>query len=177
LALWAGGGGGGHLARLLAAAGADLIVNDIDESKRALAAEIGARWTDAATALTADVDVLAPCALGGILNHESVSAVRARVVAGAANNQLASDEVADLLGGHGILWAPDFIANAGGIINIAVERDPGGYSPERAEERVRGIADTMRTVYDMAGGGNTLTAAMELARQRLAEAGRETAPA
>jgi leucine dehydrogenase len=160
---------GGRLARLLAAQGARLMVSDIDEGKRALADEIGATWTDPVSAITADVDVLAPCALGGLLNHESIAAIRARVVAGAANNQLASDDVAGLLGEHGILWAPDFVANAGGIINIAVEREPGGYSEERAEERVRGIADTMRLILDKAVGGNTLAAAMELARERLAQ--------
>ena len=160
---------GGRLARLLAQDGARLIVSDIDESKRALADEIGAEWTDPASAITADVDVLAPCALGGVLNHESLPAIRARVVAGAANNQLASDDVAELLGAHGILWAPDFVANAGGIINIAVEREPGGYSPERADERVRGIAGTLRLILDRANGGNTLAAAMEIARERLSE--------
>jgi leucine dehydrogenase len=164
---------GGHLARLLAAGGAQLLVTDIDESKRALAEELGATWTDPATALTAEVDVLAPCALGGALNHESVPALRARIVAGAANNQLVSDDIADLLPQHGILWAPDFVANAGGIINIAVEREPGGYSEDRAEERVRAIADTMRLLYDKADGGNTLAAAMEVARERIAEAARD----
>jgi leucine dehydrogenase len=167
---------GGHLARLLSEGGAELLVTDIDESKRGLAEEIGATWTDPVSALTADVDVLAPCALGGVLNHQSVPALRARVVAGAANNQLASDDVASLLAQHGILWAPDFVANAGGIINIAVEREPGGYSEARAEERVRGIADTMRLLFEKAGdGGNTLAAAMEVARERLAEGEQERA--
>ena len=161
---------GGHLARLLAGGGAELSVTDIDASKRSLADEIGARWVDPLEAPLLDVDVLAPCALGGVLDHESVPQLRCRVVAGAANNQLASDDVADLLAARGILWAPDFVANAGGIINIAVEREPGGYSEERAEERVRGIADTLRTLFDLADGGNTLRAAMDLAHQRLAEA-------
>ena len=74
----------------------------------------------------ADVDVLAPCALGGIFTHDSVDRVRAQVIAGAANNQLADDTVADLLAAGGVLWAPDFVANAGGIINIAVALEPSG---------------------------------------------------
>ena len=91
-------------------------------------------------------------------------------VAGAANNQLADDPIADLLAERGILWAPDFVANAGGIINISVELEPEGYDARRARRRVRGIGDTLRAIYDGAAGGMTpLTAAMELARRRLAE--------
>ena len=67
------------------------------------------------------VDVLAPCALGGVLDHVTVPRLRCRIVAGAANNQLADESVADLLSDRQILWAPDFVANAGGIINIAEE--------------------------------------------------------
>jgi leucine dehydrogenase len=92
-------------------------------------------------------------------------------VAGAANNQLADDAVADLLHARGILWAPDFVANAGGIINIAVELE-GRYEPRRARARVRGIADTLREIYDISARMATtpLTAAMELARKRLTAA-------
>ena len=124
-----------------------------------------------AQALVAGVDVLAPCALGGVLDHETVPRLQAQVVAGAANNQLADDAVADLLAARGILWAPDFVANAGGIINISVELEPEGYAPARARIRVRGIGDTLRTLFDVAGAGSMtpLTAAMELARRRLAD--------
>jgi leucine dehydrogenase len=122
-------------------------------------------------ALLAPVDVLVPSALGGVLDHESVPRLQAQAIAGAANNQLADDGVADLLHARGILWAPDFVANAGGIINISVELEPGGYDPGRARERVRAIGDTLRDVYDRAaaGGMTPLTAAMELARSRLAD--------
>jgi leucine dehydrogenase len=120
----------------------------------------------------AEVDVLAPCALGGILDDETVPALRCPVVAGAANNQLADDRIADLLHGRGILWAPDFVANAGGIVNISIELEPAGYDPRRARERVRGIGDTLGAVFANARaiGATPLTAAMELARRRLAEA-------
>jgi leucine dehydrogenase len=163
---------GGHLARGLANGGAELLVADIDPAKRELARELGAEWTDPDTALLADVDVLAPCALGGILDDRSVPGLRCRVIAGAANNQLASEAVADLLAARDILWAPDFVANAGGIVNIAIELEPGGYAPERAEPAVRAIGDTMRRILDDAAaiGATPLTAAMELARRRLAEA-------
>lgn len=159
-----------RLAKLLARGGAKLVLSDIDPAKRADAQALGARWMRPARALTAAVDVLAPCALGGVLDHETVPAVQAPAIAGAANNQLADESIADLLARRGILWAPDFVANAGGIINISVELEPGGYDPERARERVDGIADTLRAVYDASGNGTTpLAAATALARRNLGE--------
>jgi len=159
-----------RLARLLAKKGAALVVADIDERKRADADKLGARWLAPDRALAAEVDVLAPCALGGVLNEDTVPRIQAPVIAGAANNQLADESVADLLARRDILWAPDFVANAGGIINISVELERGGYDPRRARSRVHGIGDTLRAIYDAAAGGMTpLTAAMELARRRLAE--------
>jgi len=162
---------GGKLARLLADAGADLIVSDVDDGRRALADELGARWTDPDAALLAEVDVVAPCALGGVLDDDSVPALHCRVIAGAANNQLAADAIAVQLAERGIVWAPDFVANAGGIINIAVELE-GTYDAERAEANVRRIADTTREIFDHAesSGATPLAAAMEIARRRLAEA-------
>jgi leucine dehydrogenase len=163
---------GARIARLLARAGAELLVADIDEGKRALADQLGARWVTPDKALAAGVDVYAPCALGGVLDHETVPELQCPVVAGAANNQLADDGIADLLGARDILWAPDFVANAGGIINIAVEFEPGGYDDKRAKARVRGIGDTLGRVFDDARsmGATPLTAAMELARRNLATA-------
>ena len=159
-----------RLARLLGRRGATLLVADIDERKRAEAERLGARWAAPDRALGAEVDVLAPCALGGVLNDETVPRLQAPVIAGAANNQLADDSIADRLAQRGILWAPDFVANAGGIINISVELRPEGYDPALARRRVQGIGDTLRAIYDAAAGGMTpLTAAMELARRRLAE--------
>jgi leucine dehydrogenase len=163
---------GGVLARLLAEGGAQLVVADIDERRRALADELGARWTDPATALTADVDVVAPCALGGVLDADTVPRLRCRAIAGAANNQLAAEDVGEQLSEREILWIPDFVANAGGIINIAVELEPEGYSAERAEARVRAVGDTVRLILDHAEAAGTtpLAAAMEIARRRVAEA-------
>ena len=159
-----------RLARLLARRGAKLLVADIDARKREEAARLGARWVRPEKALLAPVDVMAPCALGAVLDHESVPALQAPVVAGAANNQLADESVADLLAHAGVLWAPDFVANAGGIINISVELEPGGYDPRLARERVRGVGDTLRSIYDAAAGGMTpLAAAMELARMNLSD--------
>jgi leucine dehydrogenase len=159
---------GGELARRLATAGARLTVCDVDPSRRALAAELGASWVEPDAALDVEADVLAPCALGGTLDHESVPRLRAPIVAGAANNQLASDDAADALSERGILWAPDFIANAGGLIAVADELQ--GFDRERVERGVLRIADTLRDVYERAeaAGTNTLIAAYELAGERLA---------
>jgi leucine dehydrogenase len=161
---------GSRVARRCAASGARLLLADVDQHKRALAEQLGARWLSPETALVAECDVLAPCALGGVLNEDTVPQLRCRVIAGAANNQLAHDAIAELLQARGILWAPDFIVNAGGLINIAQELE--GYNAARARERVRGIADVLARVFDEADaiGATPLTAAMELARQRLAAA-------
>ncbi len=163
---------GGALARGLAAGGAALVLADVAPAKRALADELGAAWAEPGDALRAEVDVVAPCALGGVLDDESVPALRCRAVAGAANNQLASDELAGALQARGILWAPDFVANAGGVINIAVEFEPEGYAAERARARVLAVGDTLRAVFDMAEAAGTtpLAAAQTLARRRLDEA-------
>jgi leucine dehydrogenase len=163
---------GGRLAELLAADGAQLLLADIDERRRAMADRLGARWTDHESALTADVDVVAPCALGGVLDERTVPLLRCRAIAGAANNQLADDTVDGMLAARGILWVPDFVANAGGIINISVELEPEGYDPARAEARVRAVGDTVRTVLDHAEatGSTPLAAAMEIAHRRVDEA-------
>lgn len=162
---------GSRIAKLCDHGGAKLVLADVDERKRALAEQLGARWISPERALAADVDVLAPCALGGLLDDDSVPLLRCRIVAGAANNQLATESVADLLAARGILWAPDFVVNAGGLINIAQEVD--GYDASVARRRVRGIAQTLSQIFDaaQASGATPLTAAMELARRRLAGRG------
>ena len=146
-----------RLARLLARRGAKLVVADIDARKREDAARLGARWVKPEKAMLAAVDVLAPCALGAVLDDESVPALQAPVVAGAANNQLADESVADLLARRGVLWAPDFVANAGGIINISVELEPGGYDPRLARERV--ARDRRHAALDLRRGGRRHDAA------------------
>ena len=161
---------GSRLAKRCHRAGARLIVSDVDASRRRLAEQLGARWVPPERALEADAEILAPCALGGVLDDEIVPRLRCQIVAGAANNQLADDRVADMLSARGVLWAPDFVVNAGGLINIAEELR--GYEPAAARGRVRGIADTLRQIFDDAESmsATPLTAAMELARRRLAEA-------
>jgi leucine dehydrogenase len=158
---------GERVARLCARAGATLTLSDVDEGKRPLADQLGARWTDPVDALEADVDVQAPCALGAIFDHDTVPRLRCQIVAGAANNQLADDGIAELMVSRSILWAPDFVANAGGLINIAAER--GGYDPGRARRQVRRIGETLHEIFDRAqrAGSTPLAAATELAQTRL----------
>jgi leucine dehydrogenase len=167
---------GERLARLLAREGAKVLLADIDGSKKTLAKELkGARWTDPTTALLAEVDIVAPCALGGMVNGHSVQRLRCAIVCGSANNQLAHDGLAEDLAERGILYAPDFIANAGGLINVATELDPEGYDPARTKRRALGIEETMDHIYDEAAHSKTtpLATAYALARRRLAEAGAE----
>jgi len=161
---------GGALARGLAEGGASLLLADVVGEKRALADELGAAWAEPGEALRADVDLVAPCALGGVLDDESVPELRCRAIAGAANNQLATDAIAEALHARGILWTPDFVANAGGIINIGVELEPEGYDTGRARDRVLAVGDTVRTLLAAAArdGVTPLAAAMALARERLA---------
>jgi leucine dehydrogenase len=158
---------GSRVAKLCAKDGAKLLLADVDRSKRKLAEELGASWGTPTRALGAKVDVLAPCALGGFLDDETVPRLRCRVIAGAANNQLADDRIGDLLADRQILWAPDFVVNAGGIINIVEELDE--YNPATARKRVRRIADTLGEIFDHAEKMSVtpLAAANELARARL----------
>ncbi len=160
---------GMRLAKGLLRAGARVLGADVDRSRQAELRAAGGRWIAPDRALTTAADVLAPCALGGVLDDETIPELQVPVIAGAANNQLADDSMAELLARRGILWAPDFVANAGGIVNIAVELEEEGYDPRRARERVRGIGDTLRRVLDDAdaAGSTPLTAAAELARRRL----------
>jgi leucine dehydrogenase len=164
------------VARLVSRAGAKVLLTDIDTSKRSVAGELrNTRWTDPTTALLAEVDILAPCALGGVIDGHSVDRLRCTIVCGAANNQLAHDGIADDLAARGILYAPDFIANAGGLINVATELDPEGYDLARTKRRALGIEQTMEQIYDEAERASVtpLVAAYALARRRLAEAGTE----
>lgn len=163
---------GEHLARELAAAGAQLLLADVDISKRSLAEELaGARWVTPQEALTAAVDVLAPCALGDVIDREGVAALRCAIVCGAANNQLADGSIAERLHARGILYAPDFIVNAGGLINVSLEL--GEYDAAlaaRRTARIEAVFDAL--LAEAAAAGTTpLEAAIRLARIRLAGAG------
>lgn len=158
---------GSRLARRLAEAGAELIVTDIDEGKRAVARELGARWIEPDGAECAECDVLAPCALGGEIDEANVGRLRCAIVCGSANNVLTHERLAEDLAERGILYAPDFIANAGGLIHVY--REIRGYSEERARQLAVGIEGTMERILEVAEERSItpLRAAYELARERL----------
>jgi leucine dehydrogenase len=125
---------GAHLCRLLHEAGAKLLVADVDsDNLRSVCEQVPAEIVAPDDILSSDADVLAPCALGNVLNSETIPQIRATVVAGAANNQLASAEDGTRLAVRGILYAPDYVINAGGVISVAHE-----YLGNSTEERVRG---------------------------------------
>jgi glutamate dehydrogenase/leucine dehydrogenase len=164
---------GAHLARLLAADGARLTLSDRAAGRaETLAVELGATVVAPDVALELECDVLAPCALGPVIDIERVPRLRCRAICGAANNQLAGLDVDDALAASGIVYAPDFVVNAGGIINLAEER--GGYSRERALAKAVGIEATTDAVLARAhaDGVPPGRAAEALARERIAREGR-----
>ena len=118
------------------------------------------------------LDVYAPCALGGALDDETVAALSASIVCGAANNQLAHPGVEKLLEEQGILYAPDYVVNAGGLIQVADELE--GFSFERAKQRATGIFDTTKAVFKLATdeGVPPAVAADRLAERRMSEVSR-----
>jgi leucine dehydrogenase len=163
---------GSHLARLLADAGARVALADVNPDRvDALVGEIDAQAVPVERALEEPCDVLAPCALGGVLNEATIPRLQCRAVCGAANNQLADAADDDALAARGILYAPDFVVNAGGIINLAEEFV--GYDRERARARTAKIADTVRRVFELARDEGVAPgrAAQELARRRIAREG------
>ena len=138
---------GGGLARHLAREGARLTLADVDRAKaERLAGELGADVVDATTILSTEADVVSPCALGAVLDEESIAALRCAVVAGGANNQLATPADGDHLHARGILYAPDYVINAGGIINVSLEYLGLG---DRAEvnARVAQIPGRLETIW------------------------------
>jgi leucine dehydrogenase len=162
---------GRSLAAELRDAGATLILTDVDELRAKEAAnELDAEVVPPKEAVVTECDVFSPCAVGGVLDATSIASLRCRVVAGAANNQLAQAENAERLAERGILYAPDYVVNAGGIIHLA-SLELLGEDEARRDERVRGIADTLTEVFRTAEaeGISTGAAAEQMVQRRLAE--------
>ncbi|MEO3926782.1 Glu/Leu/Phe/Val dehydrogenase dimerization domain-containing protein [Micromonosporaceae bacterium B7E4] len=159
---------GSHVLRMLADAGATLVASDIDESLRPLAESAGAAWVSPQECLTADVDVLVPAALGGLLTAGTVPALRCAAIAGPANNQLDTPATADLLHQRGILWAPDVVVSAGGVIH-ATAVELLHETSAQATVRVNGIADTLASILRTARttGSTPAEAARSRARRRI----------
>jgi leucine dehydrogenase len=164
---------GYHLCEYLHAEGAHLFVADIDAAKVQRAVE---RFRAEAVApdeiYDADADIFAPCALGGILNEKTIPRLKVKIVAGAANNQLADEEQDNALQARGILYAPDYVINAGGLINVYSELV--GWSPERAKRKAAEIYDTLLQIFELAEaeGVTTSEAADRVAEHRIAQVGR-----
>lgn len=162
---------GYYLCKLLHEHGAQLIVSDVDagRTKRA-AAEFGAKAVGAQVIYGVKADVFAPCALGAVINDATLKALRAPIVCGAANNQLAEERHGDELERRGIVYAPDYVANAGGLINVNAEVE--GWSLDRAHRKAGEIYDTVLRVLEIARdqGIPTYRAADRLAEERVAAA-------
>lgn len=140
---------GADLCRHLADAGARLVIADPNPARRdRLRAILGAEVVDVGEIASARAEIFAPCALGGALNRDSVRAMKAKLVCGAANNQLASPEVADMLRDRGIAYAPDYVVNAGGIISVSAEYL--GENESDVEARVAQIAPRVTALLDRA---------------------------
>ena len=160
---------GSALSQLLVRDGATVAVADVDDAKvRELVRTVGVDAIPVDVAVAEPCDVLAPCALGSVVSEETIGTLRCEIVCGGANNQLASDEIDDALVAREILYAPDFVANAGGILNIAEEFT--GYSRDRALASVARVEATMTSVFDAARewGVAPGRAAERLARERMA---------
>ncbi|WP_326999912.1 amino acid dehydrogenase [Dactylosporangium sp. NBC_01737] len=159
---------GADVAHRLSAAGATLLLSDVDPARQALAASLGATLVPPETALQSDVDVLVPAALGGVLTPATVPLLRCRAITGPANNQLDADTTADLLHARGITWVPDHVASAGGVA-YAASVELHGASPTEAASRVEAIGTTVATLLDTAthAGITPLAAAHALAASRL----------
>lgn len=164
---------GRHLTAHLLQAGAQVTVTDIDPEAvnrlRHVHPEVNVA-PSVQELVAGDLDIYAPCALGGALDHDTVTALKARVVCGAANNQLARPEMADLLQTCGILYAPDYLVNAGGVIQVEDERH--GFDFDRAKAKAAHIFDTALSVFALAEehGVSPAVAADRLAEQRISEA-------
>jgi leucine dehydrogenase len=160
---------GGRLAELLAAAGAHMLVSDVAADRaRSLAERLGADVIAPERAIGMECDVYAPCALGGTLNAQTIPRLRCRVVAGSANNQLSEPDDAERLRDAGIVYAPDYVINAGGALN-AIGVETLGWDRETTDARLAGIGDTLAEIYARADaeGITTEAAARRLAQARL----------
>ena len=162
---------GRYLAQELHEAGARLIVSDIDAAKTARVAQAtGAKVVGEDAIYSVAADIFSPCALGGIINDETIPLLKVEVVAGGANNQLLEERHGDALEARGILYAPDYVANAGGVINVYGEVE--GWDAQRALDKADDIYDTILRVFEIADSYRipTYEAADRVAEQRLAAA-------
>jgi leucine dehydrogenase len=168
---------GGDVVRHLLAAGARVTVADIYPDRVAPLVALGAETADPRGVHTLECDVYSPCALGAVIRPETVEELRCRVVAGAANNQLLDGSMGDALHARGILYAPDFVVNVGGLIHVY--KEIRGYGEAHARELVLGIERNLEGILETARerGITPLDAARAVAMERLEAAGAERSAA
>ena len=161
---------GSKLAEFLFWQGAELVVTDVDmQIAKKIAKNFGAKIVSPSEILQVSCDILSPCAMGAILTEKSIEQLQCLAIAGAANNQLLKDTDCELLSRKGILYAPDFVINAGGLLNVSIEVEPEGYDPLIARQKCDAIFDTLMSVYEIAEKNSITThmAAISLADYRL----------
>lgn len=161
------------LCKYLHDAGAKLVVTDINEERIARVVEqFGATAVAINDIYAQDVDVYAPCALGATLNDQTIPQLKAKIVAGCANNQLAQARHGDMLLNNGVLYAPDYVINAGGIINVSFEQAPNGYNPADSTAKVQEIYGTLLNIFDRSqqSGIATNVIADQMAQEIIANA-------
>lgn len=164
---------GGHLVDLLTQEKAVLTVSDPDKDKtKAIADRFNCKVVAPDEIYNIEGDIFSPCALGAILNDMTIPKLKVKVVAGGSNNQLQEERHGDELRERGILYAPDYVINAGGLMNVYVELE--GYSRERALNMTRGIYYNLRQVFSLAKAENVSTnkAADKVAESRIAKIGK-----
>jgi leucine dehydrogenase len=151
-------------------AGAEVVISDInvDQMKR-VAKKYSLKMISTDEVYHEECDVLAPCALGGIINNDTIPILRCKAIAGCANNQLHMDDNANDLKERNILYAPDFVINAGGLINVSQETKPEGYNPKDPQIQTHKIYDTLMAIYEISSSNSvtTLQAALSLAEYRM----------
>ncbi|MEI6242475.1 MAG: Glu/Leu/Phe/Val dehydrogenase dimerization domain-containing protein [Chlamydiota bacterium] len=161
---------GQELLRFLFWEGADLIVTDIDSLKIQKAEKLyGCKGVKPEDIFSIECDVFAPCAMGGAINEKTLPLLRCKAIAGCANNQIQKEEIAVKLFEKGILYAPDFVINAGGLINVIGELSKNGYHPSAPKEKTHKIFDTLMSIYEISEKNqiSTQKAAISLADYRL----------
>ncbi|SFS92659.1 Glu/Leu/Phe/Val family dehydrogenase [Marininema halotolerans] len=166
-----------HLCKYLHDEGAKLIVTDINQENLARAVnDFDAQTVDPDSIYDVDCDIFSPCALGAVINDDTVNRLKCKVIAGSANNQLKDNEHGDILQEKGIFYAPDYVINSGGVINVADELI--GYNRERAMRRVEGIYGTILRVFEIAKRDRipSYLAADRMAEERIASIRQSRSP-
>lgn len=158
-----------HLCKHLHEEGAQLIVTDLNrEAVQRAVNEFSARAVEVDEIYGVDCDIFAPCALGAVINDQTIPQLKAKVIAGAANNQLKEDRHGNVVQEMGILYVPDYVINAGGVINVADELN--GYNRDRALKKVEGIYQNVAKVFEISNRDAipTYQAADRMAEERIA---------